>query len=194
MSLSKPANILFDLIGNYFQALYLNPIRTKSLTSGVLASLANVISQRISNRKSFSQETLIAFALFGFIFGGSVPHYFFTILQKIVPHGSSHAVIKQLLIERFIYAPLYQAFSLYVLARFEGKSHNSAKSELLSLYWPVLRNNWKYLTFFQFINLSVMPQSLQVLYVNMIGFFWVIFLSYKRAKATERKGITKSEK
>lgn len=194
MSLSKPANILFDLIGTYFQALYNNPIRTKSLTSGIVAALANLISQRILSKKSFDQDSFIAYALHGLLFGGTIPHFFFEILGKIFPRGSNNIITKQLLTERMIFAPLFQAFNLYMLARLEGKSHATALSELQTLYWPLLMDNFKYLTIFQCINFGVIPQSVRVLYTNLIGFFWVIFISYKRVKAAQKKSIAKQEK
>ncbi|RZF35493.1 hypothetical protein LSTR_LSTR010184 [Laodelphax striatellus] len=187
MSMSKPANILFDLVGSYFAALYTNPIRTKAFTSCTITLLGNYVSQKIQKSRSFDQDVFIAFGLYGLIFGGTIPHFFFNFLEKSVPGDSRIGALKQFLIERLIYAPLYQAFSLYALARFEGKTHEDAVSNMSKLYLPVLKANWYYLSLFQYINFRMVPPMLKVLYVNLIGFFWSIFLSYKKSRAMDKK-------
>lgn len=74
------------------------------------------------------------------------------------------SLAKKLLLERLIYAPLMQAFSLYTLARFEGKNHKAALKQLYALYMPVLEANWKWLTLFQIINLAFIPPIVSVIY------------------------------
>lgn len=94
---------------------------------------------------------------FRLVFGGTIPHYFYNFLEGIVSEEASFAVVKKLFIERLIYSPLYQAFTLYILARLEGKDHKTAVKQLQDLYWLVLSSSWKYLTVIHLINLSVVP-------------------------------------
>ncbi|XP_020706588.1 PXMP2/4 family protein 3 [Athalia rosae] len=176
MALSKPTHIIYELVGAYFQNLYTNPLKTKALTSCCIATLGNFVSQKLRGVKYLNQDSLVAFALFGIIFGGSVPHYFYQHVHKITKHP-----LGILLIERLVYTPLYQVLSLYMLARFEGKSHEASYAQLEKLYQPVLLANLKYLTLFQFINIKFVPPMLRVLVVNLIGFFWSIYLANKRA-------------
>lgn len=91
------------------------------------------------------------------LFGGTIPHYFYTWLEHVVPEEAAFPVAKKLFLERLIYSPLYQAFTLYILARLEGKSHNDSVKQLQNLYWIVLTSSWKYLTIIQLLNLSVVP-------------------------------------
>lgn len=74
-----------------------------------------------------------------------------------MPEDASLIVLKKLFCERLIYSPLYQAFTLYTIARLEGKDHKTALRQLKSLYWTVLTTSWKYLTVIQLLNLSVVP-------------------------------------
>lgn len=89
MSLSKP---LFDALSFYLEQLFMHPLRTKSITrfvtanlfpieiyqllsiflffsflfrSCVLASSANVVSQKLMGHKEINQQSLFAYALFG---------------------------------------------------------------------------------------------------------------------------------
>uniref|UniRef100_A0A0A9WJ10 Peroxisomal membrane protein 2 n=1 Tax=Lygus hesperus TaxID=30085 RepID=A0A0A9WJ10_LYGHE len=183
MSLSKSLKrTAFFLLSDYLQAIYLNPIRTKALTSCVIAALGNVSSQCASGNKRIDWNSVKAFGLFGLIFGGTVPHFFFILLEKLVGNASKNPVIIKLAIERLLYAPFYQFLSLYMLARFEGKNHLEAYKQMSRLYWGVLQTNWTYLTTFTLLNLWLVPPMLRVLVVNCIGFFWSIYLASARRK------------
>ncbi|CAA9995932.1 unnamed protein product [Nesidiocoris tenuis] len=158
MSLSKSVQrAAFGFLTDYLQAIYLRPLRTKAYTSCVIATLGNLSSQRIAGNKSIDWNSVRAFALFGLLFGGTVPHYFFMLLEKCVGKNSANPVLVKLAIERLMYAPCYQVLSLYMLARFEGKDHDEASNQLSKLYWQVLRTNWMFLSMFQLLNLWLVP-------------------------------------
>ncbi|XP_020291249.1 PXMP2/4 family protein 3 [Pseudomyrmex gracilis] len=182
MSLSKPANIIYDLLGAYFQRLYYSPVKTKAVTSCVIAALGNIVAQKLSGARRLNEDSVLAFALFGLFFGGPVPHYFYQYVHLLVKHP-----LGILLIERLIYTPCFQAFGLYMLAIFEGKSHQVARAQMEKLYLPLLIANLKYLTLYQFINIKFVPPMLRVLVSNIIGFAWVIYLAKKRAKEASKE-------
>ncbi|XP_017769257.1 PREDICTED: peroxisomal membrane protein 2 [Nicrophorus vespilloides] len=183
MVLSKP---LYDFLGFYFSNLFNNPIKTKAISCCVIASAGNLASQYLAGNKILNQRSLLAYALFGLLFGGTIPHYFYGFLERTVNQDASFAIVKNLVIERLIYSPLYQAFSLYMIARLEGKSHKEALVQLQSLYWTVLASSWKYLTLIQMLNLSVVPPMLRVLIANLIGFFWTIYIANKRREQQKK--------
>lgn len=177
MALSKPTNLLLHLTSAYFQRLYTSPVKTKAITSCVIATLGSFISQKISGAKRINEDTLLAFALFGLFFGGPLPHYFYSSIQPFVKNP-----LIFLLVERLLYTPCYQALALYMLSLFEGNSHKESSKQMKKLYWPILIANLKYLTLLQYINLKYVPPVLRVLMVNLIGFFWAIYLAQQRSK------------
>ncbi|XP_029680796.1 peroxisomal membrane protein 2 [Formica exsecta] len=181
MSLSKPANIIYNLLGAYLQRLYVSPLKTKAITSCIIAALGNIVSQKLSGRQ-LNEDSVLTFALFGLFFGGPVPHYFYTFVPLLVKHP-----LGILLIERLLYTPCYLALTLYMLSIFEGNSHRAAIIQMQKLYLPTLRDNLKYLTLFQYINIKYVPPMLRVLMVNLVGFAWIIYLANKRAKASKEK-------
>lgn len=75
----------------------------------------------------------------------------------MVSEEAGMAVIKRLLIERIIFTPLFQAFFLYMLARFEGKDHQTAMRQIQSLYWTVITTSWKYISIIELMNQMVVP-------------------------------------
>jgi len=56
---------------------------------------------------------------FRLLFGGTIPHYYYQLLEWAVPRRASLALLKKVLIQQLIYTPLYQLFSLYTLTRLE---------------------------------------------------------------------------
>lgn len=123
----------------------------------MIATAGNYVSQHLSGGKLLNYQSLLAYGIFGLLFGGPIPHYFYDFVERVIPEDARFIAIKKLFLERLIYSPLYQAFTLYTLARLEGKSHQSAIKQLQALYWVVLSSSWKYLTILQLINLSVVP-------------------------------------
>ncbi|XP_045445355.1 peroxisomal membrane protein 2 [Melitaea cinxia] len=184
MSLSKP---IINLVASYLQNLYIHPIKTKAITSCVVGSAGSIASQMVSGEK-IRLDPVLAFGLYGLIFGGTVPHYFYEFIERIFPQETSaFPLAKKLLFERLIFTPLMQAFSLYTLARFEGKNHKAALKQVNALYFTVLEANWKWLTLFQVINIAFIPPMLRVLFMNLVGFGWAMFIASKRRQQSSKK-------
>lgn len=99
------------------------------------------------------------------LFGGTIPHFFYTTLERTISDEVGHSIAKKLLVERLIYSPLYQAFVIYMIARLEGKTHGSAIKQLERNYWPILQANWKWMSIIQCINLSFVPPIVSYTYV-----------------------------
>lgn len=87
--------------------------------SCVLATSANVASQRLSGQKDLKLNTVVAYGGFGLLFGGPVPHYFYMMLEKLISKDVKFRQYLIFLMERLTFAPFYQFLSLYFLARFE---------------------------------------------------------------------------
>ncbi|KAK0174418.1 hypothetical protein PV327_010187 [Microctonus hyperodae] len=172
MSLSKPSQILFDLLAAYMTNLYSNPVKTRAITSLITAAFGNFVAQRITEANKINQDSLIAFGLFGLLFGGPVPYFFYKYIHLFVKNR-----LGILAVERIVYTPLFEALSLYMLPRLEGKSHQHSCKNLHNRYRSILLTNWKYLTLMQFINMYYIPPILKVLVSNIIGLMWTIYLA-----------------
>lgn len=55
------------------------------------------------------------------------------------------------------------------------------------LYWPLLKENWKWLSIAAFINFKFIPPMFRVLMMNFVSFFWVIYISQKRQKIKDEQ-------
>lgn len=190
MVLSKP---FYTLLGAYFEQLFNHPVRTKAITSCVIATSANYCSQKIVGVKNANTDTLVAYGLFGLIFTGPLSHLFYQWLDRVTQDRRFRQLL-MLLGERAIFAPVITALSLYFITRFEGKNHEEGVSNLNDLYKMIVVNNWKYLTLPVLINFKFVPPMLRVLVANLIGFCWIVFLSAKRRKAEIRRRLAEEQR
>ena len=94
---------------------------------------------------------------FSLLFGGTLPHYFYAFMERVLDQDLKFRKLIQFAMERLLFAPIFQGVSLYSLARFEGKDHDAAVKNLMKLYIPVLSANWKYLSLFTLFNFTVVP-------------------------------------
>lgn len=190
MVLSKP---FYTLLGAYFEQLFNHPVRTKSITSCVIATSANYCSQKIAGVKKINTDTLVAYGLFGLIFTGPLSHLFYQWLDRVTQDRRFRQLM-MLLGERAIFAPAITALSLYFITRFEGKNHEEGVNNMNDLYKMIVVNNWKYLTLPVLINFKFVPPMLRVLVANIIGFCWIVFLSAKRRKAEVRRRLAEEQR
>lgn len=149
--------------------------------SSVIATAGAITSQKLAGQ-DFNPKTVFAYTAFGALVAGPFAHYFYEFIGKIVPDVRFRRIL-EFLLERFTFAPIFCALSLFFLGIFEGKPVDVATANLFKLYKSVLLANWKYLTLPVFLNFNFVPPMLRVFVSNIIGFFWVIFVSDKRRRA-----------
>ncbi|EDV95901.1 peroxisomal membrane protein 2 [Drosophila grimshawi] len=191
MALSKP---IYSLVGTYLEQLFNHPVRTKSITACFLATSANVTSQRMAGAKKLNQHSVFAYALFGLLFGGSVPHYFYQTVERLISHKLKFRKFLIFLAERLVHAPIYQLLSLYSLSLFEGNSHDTAVKNVEKLFWPVLKANWRYLSIFVYLNIAYVPVMFRPLTMGIIAFIWVVYVARKRRRFQETQEADKATK
>ncbi|CAH2294922.1 peroxisomal membrane 2 [Pelobates cultripes] len=172
------------LLRTYLRLLRERPIVTKSVTSGILSALGNLLSQSIERRrkrqKSSKEVDLVGplrFAVYGFLFTGPLSHYFYLFLEQMIPSSAPLAGIRRLLLDRLIIAPAFLLLFFCVMNILEGKDLATLNQNLKNRYWLALKMNWKVWTPFQFINVNYIPVQFRVLFANLVAFFWYAYLA-----------------
>ncbi|XP_023341900.1 peroxisomal membrane protein 2 [Eurytemora carolleeae] len=169
-------NGLQTLLGMYQKLLRNHPIPTKSLTSAIIAGLGSNLSQLLSG-SPLSMESLRAFVIFGGLVTGPVTHYFYTLLDKLIPGPGLLKYLLRLLTDRLIFSPGFLVLTLYCLSRLHRESHSKAVENLESRYWTCLVGNWKIWTLPQIINIGLVPVQYRVLFGNMVALVWNMYLA-----------------
>lgn len=182
---SFPARVLQQ----YLLLLRKYPIITKSVTSGVLSALGNILSQALessenskekSPRKKINVLGPVTFAIYGLVITGPVSHYFYHLLEVLFPTTVPYCLVKRLLLERLIFAPAFLLVFYVVMNALEGKTVADLQKKLTTTYWSSLKMNWKVWTPFQFINISYIPVQFRVLFANLVALFWYAYLASVR--------------
>ncbi|XP_057181780.1 peroxisomal membrane protein 2 [Triplophysa rosa] len=182
---SFPARVLQQ----YLLLLKKYPILTKSVTSGILSSFGNLLSQALESSKNNKEKSPrkkinvlgpVHFAIYGLVITGPVSHYFYHILEVLFPTTVPYCLVKRLLLERLIFAPAFLLLFYVVMNALEGKTIGDLQKKLTTTYWPSLKMNWKVWTPFQFININYIPAQFRVLFANIVALFWYAYLASAR--------------
>ncbi|KAK1806898.1 hypothetical protein P4O66_005384, partial [Electrophorus voltai] len=160
------AALLTGLVQRYLHLLKKYPIITKSVTSGVLSALGNLISQALDAKKKhkggqpvheFDVHGPVRFAIYGLAVTGPVSHYFYHLLEVLFPAAAPYTTLKRLLLERLVFAPAFLFLFFIVMNALEGKTMPDLQHKVKTRYWTALKMNWKVWTPFQFVNVNYVP-------------------------------------
>lgn len=114
-----------------------------------MTSTSNQLIENLRNSFIFLFKIKIVFSL---LFGGSMPHYFYKLMEKTLVGRTKLNQVLFLGCERLLYTPLFQAISLYLLAIFEVRAllNSNTRNWLNVIYIVIL---------FVFREKVMMPQS-----------------------------------
>lgn len=197
-----------ELWNSYLDALESNPLLVKSITAGVILGAADLSGQAIQQATSAKEiaatedmmtstvgggggvdiARFVRFAFFGFILQAPWNHFYYLLLDGALPPTvdpfTSTTFIK-VLIDQFIQAPIFTVLIFGFLGVLEGKSLDAIKDQLDDDYVDTMVANWKLWVPATVVNIAFCPPILRVLFLNVVFFFWSIFLSLKLNKTEE---------
>ncbi|XP_075875611.1 peroxisomal membrane protein 2 [Nelusetta ayraudi] len=185
----RDAAIHIRLLQQYLLLLKKYPILTKSVTSGILSALGNLLSQTLEARKKAKHGNpcneidaagAARYAVYGLLITGPVSHYFYQLMELWIPSTDPYCIVKRLLLDRLFFAPGFLLLFFCVMNILEAKGWADFERKVKRTYWTALKMNWKVWTPFQFINVNFVPVQFRVLFANMVAFFWYAYLASLR--------------
>ncbi|CAL5098484.1 unnamed protein product [Urochloa decumbens] len=166
----------------YLMSLDKNPIATKAVTSAVLTLAGDLICQLVIDRvPELDLRRTFVFTFLGLALVGPTLHVWYLYLSKLVTISGASGAIARLMLDQFIFSPIFIGIFMSLLVTFEGKPSlvvPKLKQEWLS---SVLAN-WQLWIPFQFLNFYFVPQKFQVLAANFVALAWNVILSFKAHK------------
>ncbi|CAG08513.1 unnamed protein product, partial [Tetraodon nigroviridis] len=173
------------LLQQYLFLLRKYPILTKSVTSGILTALGNLLSQSLEARKKASNDAICGpavarYAAYGLFITGPVSHCFYQLMEALIPATDPHCIIKRLLLDRLFFAPGFLLIFYLVMNVLELKGWKELEAKLKGSFWTALKMNWKVWTPFQFVNINFVPVQFRVLFANVVALFWYAYLASVR--------------
>ncbi|CAG5923040.1 unnamed protein product [Menidia menidia] len=114
----------FRVLQQYLVLLKKYPILTKSVTSGILSALGNLLSQILEARKKAKRGIQVngidaagaaRYAVYGLFITGPVSHFFYQLMEAWMPTTDPLCVVKRLLLDRLIFAPGFLLLFYFVM-------------------------------------------------------------------------------
>lgn len=160
----------------YLIQLQVNPLRTKALTSGVIAGLGDALAQKISGIKKLQLRRLLLFSLFGFAYGGPFGHYLHKLMSVIFKgKNDTKTVAKMVLFEQLTSSPLNNLlFMLYYGLVIEGIPWVFVKDKIKKDFTSVQVAAWKVGPMVAWVNNQFVPLQLRVIFQCFVGLCWYI--------------------
>ncbi|XP_074577322.1 peroxisomal membrane protein PMP22-like [Curcuma longa] len=174
----------------YLRQLQLHPLRTKAITSGVLAGCSDTIAQKISGVKKLQLRRLLLFMLYGFCYAGPFGHFLHKLMEKIFKgKKGNETVAKKVLLEQLTASPWNNMiFMMYYGLVVEGRSFNLVSKKIRNDYPSIQLTSWKFWPIVGWINYQYMPLQLRVLFHSFVASCWAVFLNLRaRSAATVKK-------
>ncbi|CAN6806289.1 unnamed protein product [Brassica oleracea] len=173
---------------SWYLALLSNyPVLTKAVTSAILTLIGDLICQLTINRtSSLDKKRTLTFTILGLGLVGPALHFWYLYLSKVVTASGLSGAVLRLLLDQFVFAPVFVGVFLSAVVTLEGKpSHVIPK---LKQEWTgAVVANWQLWIPFQFLNFRFVPQNFQVLASNVVALAWNVILSFKAHKEVVAK-------
>jgi len=87
--------------------------------------------------------------------------------------------LKKLALDELLYDPFCIVLFFTVISILEGKNLSQVKDKIVKEYWVTQKMSWRIWPIVQLINFAVVPGNLRILFINLVSFFWGIFLQIR---------------
>uniref|UniRef100_A0A0E0RD83 Uncharacterized protein n=1 Tax=Oryza rufipogon TaxID=4529 RepID=A0A0E0RD83_ORYRU len=170
------------LLAWYLLALDKHPITTKAVTSAVLTLTGDLICQlAIDKVPKLDLKRTFVFTFLGLVLVGPTLHVWYLYLSKLVMINGASGAIARLLLDQFIFSPIFIGVFMSLLVTLEGKP-SLVVPKLKQEWLSSVIANWQLWIPFQFLNFYFVPQKFQVLAANFVALAWNVILSFKAHK------------
>ncbi|KAL5203848.1 hypothetical protein ABZP36_008719 [Zizania latifolia] len=170
------------LLAWYLLSLDKHPVVTKAVTSAVLTLAGDLICQlAVDKVPELDLKRTFVFTFLGLILVGPTLHVWYLYLSKLVTINGASGAVARLLLDQFIFSPIFIGLIMSLLVTLEGKP--SLVVAMLKQEWfSSVIANWQLWIPFQFLNFYFVPQKFQVLAANFVALAWNVILSFKAHK------------
>lgn len=156
------------------------------LTNAIIFGTADTICQKFIEKKgtnkSLDYKRLLTIVLFGSVYAAPIGHLWYCkwapkAMSAITTNKKIQPVVAMAMDQLMFTPPLMFSFLFFneYLKNFNTKQ---AMQHVKNKMWTGLKTNWKVWPPIQLLNFTVIPSQLRVPFVNFVGLFWTIYLSY----------------
>ena len=174
----------------YENQLVKHPLITKCVTGGFIGFSADIICQvNFVDNSIKAQEKqgaywmsidwlrTLKFTMMGAWFTSPILHVWYGFLARRIPGTDLWATVLRLSLDQLVFAPMFIPSFFAVTLMMDGTPEKVVPKIKAEWFSTVIANYVVWVPA-QFINFKFTPPHLQVLFSNMVGFFWNIYISY----------------
>lgn len=178
-SSSGPQSVFGGLWSQYNRALASRPILTKAMTSLVGFALGDVMAQKFldGGGSGLNYARIARMASFGFLVHGPTGHYFYGMLDRLMPGQEISKVAAKVAIDQLCWAPIFTALFFAYLGVSERKSRREIVDKIKNDTMTGVKASWKVWPVAHAINFRFIPTSQRLLYINVIQVGYNVYLS-----------------
>lgn len=171
----------------YNRLLREKPLITKSITSGVIAFIADIACQKAmaSDKESkIDWKRTAKFTTMNLVLVGPTLHYWYGFLMAKIPGTTTLSAVYRVACDQFLFAPFFIIPAIFSFSSLLDGTPEKIPERLKADWAPTLVANFALWVPAQFINFKLVPAQFQVLFANMVGLVWNVYLSAAVNKAT----------
>jgi hypothetical protein len=141
------------------------------------------LEKRINN-KEYSPYRTLKMSGYGFFFTGALFHQYYKFLDKVFVGHSVKIVLKKTLFNQLTISPFLTGFLFFYVNTMEYANQGILKvrdetiKKIKKDYFNAYINSLKVWPLANFINFFFVPIGYRVLFVNLIGACWSIYLTF----------------
>ncbi|KAF8753183.1 hypothetical protein HU200_011846 [Digitaria exilis] len=169
----------------YMRQLQAHPLRTKAITSGVLAGCSDAVARRSPESPGSNSVVGDLQQLYGFAYAGPFGHFLHKLMDRFFKgKKGKETTTKKVLVEQLTASPWNNMmFMMYYGLVVEGRPFGQVKSKVKKDYASVQLTAWKFWPIVSWINYEYMPLQLRVLFHSFVASCWAVFLNLKAARS-----------
>lgn len=167
-------------IGWYLGMIKARPILTKSITSALIFTAADITSQTMTRSSSEAYDFIrtCRMAGYGMIILGPTLHFWFNFVSRVLPKQDLVTTLKKMFVGQTVFGPIMNAVFFSVNAALQGESDQEIVARLKRDMLPTMINNALYWPLCDFITFRFVPVHLQPLVNNSFSYVWTIYITY----------------
>lgn len=160
------------------------PLVTKCATGCLLFGMGDLAAQWAKNfsapKPHAATDVVRAsrMALWGGPFNAGLGHFWYNAVEALATLPGPLGVVQRIAYDQLFWTPLLTAVFFGYHSLVSGSGLVGLKQDLLSKYWPTMRENWKVWPLVHVVTYALVPLQLRVVWVSLAGVCWSTFLSF----------------
>ena len=181
------------MIHLYSAQLASKPLRTNVITAGLLALGSDIICQAVlEQKKHLDLRRTLAITAFGAFYNGGICTLVYPLYFKVLPMALRQTSLRRglgtTLLDNGIHTPMFYIPTFFLsTGMLQGDSLAKSVETMKAGYLEAIKYTWAMWIPFQYLNFSVVPPKLRVLFLSSGCFFYTCGLDYFSQRLSEDK-------